>query len=65
MLKSDPLYRLAFDAATLLRNHPTRFQHPHKEMLFGMAYPPGSAAARNALSANWSIVACCWVTGGE
>ena len=35
----EPLYRQSFDAEALLRAHPPRFHHPHKEALFALAYP--------------------------
>ncbi len=38
-MTSLPLYRVAFDATTLLREHPPRFKHTHKSALFEMAYP--------------------------
>lgn len=53
MPNSELLCRLTFDAATLLRDHPPRFQHPHKEMLFGIAYPPGNAPAGTLEVTRW------------
>lgn len=53
MPNSGPLYRLTFGAETLLREHPPRFQHPHKELLFGIAYPPGSAPAGTLEVTRW------------
>jgi hypothetical protein len=38
----QPLYRRSYDAAALLRAHPSQFRHPHKAALFDIAYPPGS-----------------------
>jgi len=38
----EPLYRQRYDAATLLRDHPPQFRHPHKSALYNLAYPAGS-----------------------
>src|SRR5690349_21949396 len=38
---SEPLYRVTFDAASLLHEHPPKFQHGHKSALFEIAYGPG------------------------
>jgi len=38
----DPLFRLSFDAARLLDEHPPRLHHPNKAALFKLAYPPGA-----------------------
>jgi hypothetical protein len=38
----EPLFRLSFDAARLLRDHPPKLRHVNKTALFELAYPPGS-----------------------
>jgi hypothetical protein len=50
----EPLYRLAFDAALLLREHPPRFHHPHKIALFEMAYPNGESPAGEIEVTRWN-----------
>jgi hypothetical protein len=49
----EPLYRVTFDAATLLREHPPRMNHPHKQMLLECAYPAGSAPAGQIDVTRW------------
>lgn len=49
----DPLYRRTYDAAALLREHPPRFQHPHKAALFEIAYPAGSSPAGTVEVTRW------------
>jgi len=39
----QPQYRKTLDARELLRTHPPRFEHPHKQLLFEMAYQQGTA----------------------
>src|SRR4051812_22645567 len=34
----EPLFRISFDAQTLVREHPPRFHHSHKAALFQIAY---------------------------
>src|SRR3954454_1892115 len=50
----EPLYRRTFDAAALLREHPTQFRHPHKAALFEIAYPDGSAAPGSIEVTRWA-----------
>ncbi len=38
----EPLFRVSFDAAGLLRDHPPKLRHANKIALFGLACPPGS-----------------------
>lgn len=49
----EPLYRVVFDAATLLREHPPRMNHPHKQMLLECAYPAGSVPAGEIHVTRW------------
>lgn len=41
----EPLYRVSFEAAELLRAHPPQFRHPHQAKLFEVAYPQGAESA--------------------
>jgi hypothetical protein len=50
----EPLYRKTFDAATLLREYPPQFRHPHKAALFEVAYSDGSAAPGAVEVTRWS-----------
>lgn len=50
----EPLYRRNYDAAKLLREHPPKFQHPHKQALFEIAYPDGAAATGSLDVTRWS-----------
>jgi hypothetical protein len=49
----EPLFRKTFDAASLLREHPPQFRHPHKTALFAMAYPDGSASPTQIEVTRW------------
>jgi hypothetical protein len=49
----QPLYRITFDCATLLREHPPQFGHPHKRALFEIAYPPGTTPAGEIEVTRW------------
>ena len=51
---SMPLYRRELHAASLLRNHPPRFRHPHKAALFEIAYPEGSEPAGTIEVTRWA-----------
>ncbi len=51
---SSPFYRLAFDAAELLREHPPQFKDPHKVRLFEIAYPLGTAPAGTVEVTRWA-----------
>ncbi len=51
---ADPLYRVTFDAAALLREHPPRFRHPHKAMLFELAYPGGIPSSGTVDVTRWA-----------
>src|SRR5438034_509006 len=44
----DPLYRITYDAATLLQDHPPQFRHPHKAALFEIAFPGGGGGGGGA-----------------
>jgi hypothetical protein len=50
----QPLYRKTFDAATLLREHPPQFRHPHKAALFGVAYADEAPASGAIEVTRWS-----------
>jgi hypothetical protein len=50
----EPLFRVTFDAAELLRDHPPQFRHPHKASLFEIAYPPGSTPAGEIEVTRWA-----------
>lgn len=49
----EPLYRRTYEAAILLRDHPPRFQHPHKAALFEIADPRESSAAVQIDVTRW------------
>jgi Poly (ADP-ribose) glycohydrolase (PARG) len=50
---SEPLYRLSFEARSLVLDHPPHFDHPHKSLLFEMAYPPGQVPAGVIEVSRW------------
>src|SRR4051812_32032137 len=50
---NDPLYRLKFDAQTLLREHPPRMRHPYKAELLALAYPDGIASPAEVEVTRW------------
>jgi hypothetical protein len=37
----EPRFRVSFDAARLLCDHPPELRHANKTALFELAYPPG------------------------
>ncbi|HEY3967981.1 MAG TPA: hypothetical protein VGM05_25690 [Planctomycetaceae bacterium] len=47
------LYRVPFDAADLVREHPPQFRHPHKGGLFEVAYPNGAVASSRLEVTQW------------
>lgn len=49
----QPLYQMAFDASTLLNEHPPQFRHAHKAALFNIAYPDGIAPSSNIEVTRW------------
>jgi hypothetical protein len=51
---NEPLYRIAFDAGTILREHPPVFRHPHKAALFEVAYPGGAASRGTIEVTRWA-----------
>ena len=50
----EPLYRITFDAATLLQEHPPQFRHPHKATLFQIAYAEGVASGEQIEVTRWA-----------
>ena len=50
----QPLYRKTFHAPTLLREHPPQFRHPHKQALFDLAYPDGTASPAVIEVTRWA-----------
>ena len=48
-----PLYRLSWDAAELMRNHPPRFRHPHKSLLYEVACPAGVGGSGPVEVTRW------------
>jgi hypothetical protein len=50
---SEPLYRLSFDAAELLRDHPPQLRHRNKIALFELAYPPGAKPSGRIEVTRW------------
>ncbi len=51
---NGPIYRVSFDAASLLRDHPPKFQHPHKNALFEIAYAPGEQSKGEIKVTRWA-----------
>lgn len=49
-----PLDRRTFDAATLMRDHPPRWTHPNKRVLFEVACPPGSVHQGTIGYSRWA-----------
>src|SRR5687768_6263258 len=50
----EPLYRRAYDAAALLRDHPPVFRHPHKAAPFQGASPGGAGASGTIDVTRWA-----------
>ncbi len=50
----DPLYRVTFDATSLLKEHPPQFRHPHKALLFELAYPHGATPRGQIELTRWA-----------
>jgi Poly (ADP-ribose) glycohydrolase (PARG), Macro domain fold len=53
---TEPLERLAFEAATLFREHPPVFHHPHKQLVFDIACPPGAVHAGRIACTRWAAM---------
>jgi hypothetical protein len=51
---SECLYRRVYEPAALLAAHPPRFRHPHKQLAFDFACPPGAAHAGTITVTRWS-----------
>lgn len=51
---NQPLYRVSFNAPSLLHDHPPKFQHPHKSALFEIAYAPGEQPAGEIEVTRWA-----------
>jgi hypothetical protein len=51
----NPLFQITFNAATLLREHPPQFRHPHKAGLFSIAYPDGIAPSAEIEISRWPL----------
>ncbi len=49
----EPLFRVSFDAARLLCDHPPKLRHANKTALFELAYPPGSAVHGSLEVTRW------------
>lgn len=45
--------RRTYDAAALLRDHPPELRHPHKQLVFGLACPPGARHAGTITVTRW------------
>jgi hypothetical protein len=50
----EPIYRVAFDAGAILREHPLVFRHPHKAALFEIAYPKDAAPRGTIEVTRWA-----------
>ena len=55
-MMNDPLYRLQFDAAELMRHHPPQLRHPNKATLLDIAYPPGTSHAGTVDVTRWAAM---------
>jgi hypothetical protein len=49
----EPLYRIRFEAESLLGEHPPQFRHPHKKALFDLAYPDGVSSGGDVEVTRW------------
>lgn len=58
-----PLFRERWDTAELRRAHPPVFSHPHKQLLYDLAYPPGEVERGEIWVSRWPcatpVKACC------
>jgi hypothetical protein len=50
----DPIDRRRFDAAALMRDHPPRWTHPNKRLVFEIACPPGSVHQGTIGYSRWA-----------
>jgi hypothetical protein len=51
--ENEPLERLTFDAATLMREHPPKFRHRNKTAVYDIACPPGFRTAGAITYTRW------------
>ncbi len=49
----EPLFRVSFDAARLLRDHPPKLRHANKTAVFELAYPPGTEVRGTIEATRW------------
>lgn len=49
----EPIVRLEFDAAHLMREHPPQLRDPNKQRVFDVACPPGSPPAGKVVVSRW------------
>lgn len=50
------LMRRDFPTDALLKDHPPRWKHPHKRMIYELCCPPGSAAAGSIGFSRWAAL---------
>lgn len=55
-MTAEPLERTTFDAATLMAEHPPRWQHPNKEAVFRLACPPGTSVGGTLEYSRWEAM---------
>jgi hypothetical protein len=53
---SEPLERLEFDARELMSRYPARWDHPNKQIVAGIAYPPGARAEGTLVYSRWQAM---------
>lgn len=56
MLMLEPLEHFEIEAAALVRDHPPRFEHPHKQMAYGIACPAGCTHRGTIAFSRWRAV---------
>ena len=60
----DPLLRMSWDAAKLMRDHPLRFTHASKEHAFGLVLPPGTVHGATIELTRWAAMPLPATVGG-
>ncbi len=55
-MQPDPIDRLEFDAADLVRDHPPRWRHPHKELVHAIAHASEAPVEGRIGYARWRSV---------
>lgn len=52
----EPICRREFDAAALMAEHPPRFAHPNKQVVYGISCPLGAVHSGRIAFSRWAVL---------